>query len=191
MFRLTSLITLVLLSLLLKLSSRELELWFVLSFFLLGLLCISINRAYRVLCNTAVTSSCYLEMLDKLQKLTCTTVGPSIAASFKPLAHRQNVAHLSLFCRYYFGRCSSELTQLVLLPYSRGRSTHYCDILDDFSVTNPRCHNEVHVNSFFPLTARLWNSLPIEYFPLYNDLYVLRSRINRNLLPIDSLNRFV
>ena len=27
--------------------------------------------------------------------------------------------------RYYFGRCSSELAQLVPLPYSRGRSTRY------------------------------------------------------------------
>ena len=34
-------------------------------------------------------------------------------ASFEPLAHRQNVASLSLSYRYYFGRCSSELAQLV------------------------------------------------------------------------------
>ena len=32
-----------------------------------------------------------------------------LAASFEPLAHRRNVASLSLFCSYYFGRCSSEL----------------------------------------------------------------------------------
>ena len=51
---------------------------------------------------------CYLELLDKLQKQLCTTVGPSLAASLEPLAHRQNVTSLSLFYRYYFGRCSSE-----------------------------------------------------------------------------------
>ena len=64
--------------------------------------------------------SCYLELLDKLQKRICRTVGPSLAASLGPLAHRRNVASLSLFYRYYFGRCSSELAQLVPLPYSRG-----------------------------------------------------------------------
>ena len=32
--------------------------------------------------------SCYLELLDKLQKRVCRTVGPSLAASLKPLAHR-------------------------------------------------------------------------------------------------------
>ena len=57
--------------------------------------------------------SCYLELLDKLQKGICRTVGPSLAASLEPLAHRRNVASLSLFCRYYFGRCSSELAELV------------------------------------------------------------------------------
>ena len=62
--------------------------------------------------------SCYLELLGKLQKRICRTVGPSLAASLEPLAHRRNVASLSLFYRYYFGRCSSELAQLVPLPYS-------------------------------------------------------------------------
>ena len=62
--------------------------------------------------------NCYLELLDKLQKLTCMTVGPSLAASIEPLAHCRNVASLSLFYRYYFGRFSSELAELVPLPYS-------------------------------------------------------------------------
>ena len=62
--------------------------------------------------------SCYLDLLDKLQKRICSIVGPSLAASLEPLAHRRNVASLSLFYRYYFGRCSSELAQLVPLPFS-------------------------------------------------------------------------
>ena len=62
--------------------------------------------------------SCYLELLDKLQKRICRTVGPSLAASLEPLAHRRNVTSLRLFNRYYFGRCSSELVQLV--PLSTG-----------------------------------------------------------------------
>ena len=66
--------------------------------------------------------SCYLELLDKLQKWICRTVGPSLADSLEPLAHRRNVASVSLFYRYYFVRCSSELAELVPLPYSRGRS---------------------------------------------------------------------
>ena len=48
---------------------------------------------------------CYLELLVKLQKWICRTVGPSLAASLKLIAHHRNVASLSLFCRYYFVSC--------------------------------------------------------------------------------------
>ena len=44
--------------------------------------------------------SCYLELLDKLQKWICRTVGLLLAASLKPLAHRRNVISLSLFHKY-------------------------------------------------------------------------------------------
>ena len=129
---------------------------------------------------------CYLELLDKLQKRICRTVGPSLAASLEPLAHRRNVASLNLFYRYYVGRCSSELAELVPLPYSRGRSTHYSDRLHDFSVTIHRCYKDVYVNSFFLRMARPWNSLPIECFPLTYDLSGFKSKINRYLLTVGS-----
>ena len=41
--------------------------------------------------------SCYLELLDKLQKWICRTVGPSLAASLETLAHCENVASLRFF----------------------------------------------------------------------------------------------
>ena len=116
--------------------------------------------------------SCFLELLNKLQKWICRTAGPSLASSLEPLTHCRNVASLNLFYSksFFFGRCSSELTQLVSLSYSRGRSTCYSDRMHDFSVTIPRCYKDVYVNSFFPRTGRLWNSLPIECFPLTYDL---------------------
>ena len=99
--------------------------------------------------------SCYLELLDNLQKRICRTVGPSLATSLEPLAHHQKVASLTLFYRCYFGRCSSELAKLVPLPFCRGRSTRYSDRLHDLSFTILRCYKHVYVNSFFPRTARL------------------------------------
>ena len=130
--------------------------------------------------------SCYLELLDKLQKRICRTVGPSLAASLEPLAHRRNVASLSLFYRYYFGRYSSELAQLFPLPFSRGRSTRYSDRLYDFSVTILRCYKDVYFNSFFPCTTRFWSSLPIECFPLTYDLNRFKSSISRHHLAVGS-----
>ena len=136
--------------------------------------------------NLAGAPSCYLDLLDKLQKRICRIVGPSLAASLEPLAHRPNVASLSLFYRYYFGRCSPELAQLVPLPFSRGRSTRYSDRLHDFSVTIPRCYKDIYVTSFFPRTAKLWNSLPIECFLLTYDLSGFKFRINKHLLTVGS-----
>ena len=113
-------------------------------------------------------------------------VGPSLAASLEPLVHRWNVASLSLFYRYYFGRCSSELAQMVPLSFSRGRSTYYSDRLHDFSATIPRCDKDVYGNSFFCGAARLWNSLPIECFPLTCNLNGFKSKSNRFLLAVGS-----
>ena len=134
----------------------------------------------------ACAPSCYLELLYKLQELTCRTVGPSLATSLEPLAHGWNVASLSLFYRYYFGRCSFEPAQLVPVPFYWVRSTCYSDRLHDFSVTIPTYYEDVYVNCFFRRTATLWNFLPIECFLMTYDLNGFRSRSNRHLLIIVS-----
>ena len=97
----------------------------------------------------------------------------SLAASLEPLACRRNVASLSLFYSYYFGRGSSELAELVPLPYSRDRLSRYLDNLHDFCITVPKYYKDVNVSSFFHRTARLWISL-------------LESRVNRHLLTVVS-----
>ena len=130
--------------------------------------------------------SCCLELLDKLQKQTCRFVGPSLAASLETLAHGQNIASLSYFYMYYFGRCSSELPQQVPPPFSHRTSTRYSDRLHDFSVTITGCYKGIYVNNFFPGIARLWYSLPIKCFPLIYNLNGLKSRINRHLLTVGS-----
>ena len=98
-----------------------------------------------------------------------------LLVSLEHLAHFQSVASLSLFYRYYLGRCSSELAQLVPLTYSWGRSTPYSDRLHDFlsslldvtrmfmSTVSQQFMSTVYVN-------RLWDSLSIEPFHLPNDV---------------------
>ena len=83
------------LSLLLNLSPRKLESWFVLwSFLLLRLLCISINLLCgHVWAGGPVWACAFV----KLQKRICRIVGPLLAASYELLAHHWNVASLSLF----------------------------------------------------------------------------------------------
>ena len=135
---------------------------------------------YDLTWNTAVMSgqlplSRYLEILDKLQKQICRTVSPLLAALLEPLAHGRNLASLSLLYRYFFGRCSSELAQLVPLPYSQGRSSRCSNRLPGFSVIFPRCYEDAYVNNFFPCTSRLWNYLEYPEIKL-NELYVSSCR---------------
>ena len=92
--------------------------------------------------------SCYMNMLHKLQKQICRTVRPTFAASLEPSVRRWNVASLSLFFRYYFGRCSFESAELVWLLYSYGRSFCYSVRLDDlFCHHSYRCYKDVYVKS--------------------------------------------
>ena len=114
------------------------------------------------------------------------SVGSSLAFCLESLAHRQNVASLGLFSGYYFRRCSSELAELVLIPHSWGRSTHYCKRLYDFSVTISRCYKDVNINSFFPCTVWLWYYLPAKYFLLTCDLNGFNCRVNRLFLSLCS-----
>ena len=53
------------------------------------------------------------------------------------------------------------------------------------SITIPRCYKDVYANSFFPHTAQLWNSLPVECFPLTYDQNGFKCRNNRHLM-VDS-----
>ena len=49
---------------------------------------------YGILLSCLAWGCCYLELLDQLQKQICRTVGPPLATSLEPLAHRQYVANL-------------------------------------------------------------------------------------------------
>ena len=183
-----------------KSSSKKIEALIHLMEFLSAEVALHLYKSTILLCMEyychvrAGAPSCFLELLDKPQKRICRTVDPSLAASLEPLAYRRNLASLSPFYRYYFGKCSSELAELVPLPFSLSWCTRYSDRLHDFSVTIPRFYKvmstvlcqHVCVNSFFPCTASLWNSLPIEWFSLTYNLIGFRSRINRHLLTIVS-----
>ena len=134
-------------------------------------------------------SSCFLNMLDKLQKWVCRALGPPHTASLESLARRRNVASLSLFHRYYFRRYSSELAKLIRFPQSCGRSICYSNRLHYFSVTVPRCYKDVYEYSFCSRTARFWNSLHAECFPLIYDVNGFKSRVNRHLLSLCSFEK--
>ena len=89
--------------------------------------------------------------------------------------------------RHGNGRFCAELAPL---PYCLGRSTLYSNKLHDLSVTILRGYKDVYVNSFFPWTARLWNSLPAECFSLTCDLNGIESSVKIHFIFEFLLNNF-
>ena len=86
--------------------------------------------------------SCCLGLLDKLQKWIWRTLGPSLAVSLEPLFHRQNIA--SLIFSMGITLVNAHLNLLNWFHYViLEKSTRYSDRLLDFSVTTPRCYNDV------------------------------------------------
>ena len=64
--------------------------------------------------------SCCMEFLDKLLKLICQIVGPSLAASLEPLAHCWNLTSLGLFYRYLVDVLQNWLNWFHFLFLKRG-----------------------------------------------------------------------
>ena len=106
---------------------------------------------------------------------------PILSDSLDPLSLRRDVGALSLFYRYYNGRCSRELTSRIPPPLRRPRNTRgalfsheNCVNIGDSRIT--RCGT-----SFFPATSVLWNSLPSFIFPAIFNLPLFKSRVCAHL----------
>ena len=57
----------------------------------------------------ASVPNCYLDMFQKLQKRLHRTIPHALVVSLEPIAHCRNMGSISLFCEYYFYKCSSDM----------------------------------------------------------------------------------
>lgn len=133
----------------------------------------------------AGSSACDLSILDRLQNKAIRLINdPNLTDSLATLSHRREVSCLSLFYRYYHGRCSSELAAAVPCHKSFVRSTRAASSSNPFAVSVPRSRTKLYKNSFFPRTSVMWNSLPLDCFPLNYDLQKFKVAVNK--LPLCS-----
>ena len=95
---------------------------------------------------------CWISYKNRL----CKTLGLLLSASLEHLVHRRNMASLSVFYRYYFGRRLSELT-LNCFHFLIFMGGPLC-ILEGcmtFSVTIPRYYKDVNVTIIYLCMVRL------------------------------------
>ena len=126
------------------------------------------------------SSSTYL--LDRVESKAFRLINaPHLTSQLPSLKLRRDVASLSLFYRYYFGRCSEELNYCVPGPKNWGRNTRLAASSHEFcvEVRNPRIDR--FGSCFFPYTGNLWNSLPPSTFPPSYNLSSFKCRVYRHL----------
>ena len=129
----------------------------------------------------AGSSNQVLSGLDRIQERLRGLVGEELFSTLSPLAHRRNVASLSLFYRYVNGKCSEELhsavpperTFLVRTRFAMSSKSH------PHFLTVPRTRCNFHADSFIPRASKLWNEQPRESFPDEYDLKTFKSRYQR------------
>ena len=127
---------------------------------------------------------CSLTCLDRVKRRMRWLIGDALFKTLQPLSHRRNVASLTLLYRYYSGKCSEELHQLVPPPkvfgmdtrlavHTRQNHPHALEVPDSM-----KCF---HADSFFPRTVKLWNNLPSHCFPLSYNIDKFKKRVNQHL----------
>ena len=118
----------------------------------------------------------------------CCQVWPLVATWNSQISYKMNMQDYWSFtcCLCWTLGSLSKCSQLKSFLQVLLRSPRYSDRLHGFSVTISRFYKNVNVNSFFSPTARLWNFLPVEFFPLTYDLNGFKSRTNRHLLTVGS-----
>ena len=129
-------------------------------------------------------SDASLSSLDRVQRRLKRLVGEDLFATLQPLSHRRKVASLSLLYRYYNGKCSQELHDMVpphmTFPRTTRYSSHTLSHHPHSLQVEGNCP-KYHLDSFFPRTVRDWNSLPASCFPIHYNLDKFKKNVNHFL----------
>ena len=94
-----------------------------------------------------------LDLLYRVQKRVVSLVGSVLSSDLQALSHRSDVASLSLFYKYYYGKCSSELVDLVLPKRVIVRSTRFSEQMHRHTINSPMCRTKFYQSSFFLRTS--------------------------------------
>lgn len=124
----------------------------------------------------------HLSPLDRVERRVKNLVGQNLCGELQPLSVRRDVASLSLFYRYYFGRCSPELSSCVPHQKVLSRATRAASSSTMFHVQSERSRTVSRSRSFFVRTSQLWNQLPESVFPQQYDIGSFKRRVNRFLM---------
>ena len=82
---------------------------------------------------------------------------------------------------YFHGHCPDDLKELTHSLKTFSRTTRLSFAAHPLTIEIPNFHKTLYSSSFFPRTARLWNSLPSDCFPSDCDLQSFKYNVNQYL----------
>ena len=121
----------------------------------------------------------HLYPLDRVERRVKNLVGQDASEKLEPLSVRRDVASLSLFYRYYYGQCSSSLSDCIPQAKVFTRTTRAATSSTMLQVQVESSRTVGRSRSFFVRTSQIWNELPDSVFPDRYDLTTFKSRVNR------------
>ena len=146
--------------------------------------------SYKSTVNTCMKYNCYactgapsccLDMLDKLYKWVCRTVGTILLPLWDPYSMgKTQIAYVFPIGIILVDVPQNYLNWFLFFTLVGSPLAILIDIMNFLS-------SYIYVNSFIPCTDRILNFLPAEYFPLTYDMNGLNSRVIRYFLSLDFL----
>ncbi len=121
------------------------------------------NLCHIWACARAPYTGC-LDLLDRVQKRGDNIVDPQLASNLQSLSHRCKVGNLSLFYRYYHGKCSKEHATLAPPKWVTERDTRFSSGLHSYAVEVSLRKRNFYSDSFLHVLLYFATPFPLIVF---------------------------
>ena len=123
-----------------------------------------------------------LRLLDSIERRAIRLIGDhELTKNLDSLEHRRQVGDLTLFYRYFHGKCSADLALLIPPRAANSRNTRRTTAAHPYVVKLSTPRTSLFKNSFIWRTSSLWNDLPEVVFPNEYNLQRFKTNVNRFL----------
>ena len=120
-----------------------------------------------------------LNFVERLQNKAFRLIGDiNITNRIDSLGHRRKVGAVTLFYRYFYGHCSSELLGIIPPLHNSVIVTRKAAQAHPYVVTARFCRTVKYRGTFFSTAIRLWNNLPAHVFPPCYDPETFKKNIH-------------
>ena len=124
-----------------------------------------------------------LNLVERLQNKAFRLIGDiNITNRIDSLDHRRKVGAVTLFYRYFYGQCSSELLGIVPPLHNSVFVTRYSAQAHPYVVASRFCRTVKYGETFFSTSIKMWNRLPAHVFPSQYNPQIFKKNVHLHFL---------